>query len=115
MSEARERGPRRETVLTRLADLPTQETPEQEKKRRITEKLERRRAQSERDRAEFAARRPSEKAQQREISRRARTVPAEYVCATVTWLDPPVRVGGFRVVGVCSDASDEVKRQYGVL
>ena len=33
---------------------------------------------------------------------------------SVTWLDPPVKVGRVRVVGVCSDAADDVKRMYRV-
>jgi hypothetical protein len=32
--------------------------------------------------------------------------------SVVTWVDPPVSVGGLRVVGVCSDASDDVKAAY---
>jgi hypothetical protein len=30
----------------------------------------------------------------------------------VTWLDTPVAAGRFRIVGVCSDASDDVKAMY---
>jgi hypothetical protein len=89
------------------------ETPTQEKDRRIREKWDRR-AQKERDRAEFAAKDPEVKARQREVSRRARTAPAKYVGATITWLDPPVAVGGLRIVGIASDASDDVKREYGI-
>jgi hypothetical protein len=37
--------------------------------------------------------------------------------ATITWLEPPVRLvpgKGIMVVGVCSDASQETKAMYGV-
>jgi hypothetical protein len=33
---------------------------------------------------------------------------------TITWLDPPVKVGRFTVCGVCSDTDPDVARLYGV-
>lgn len=91
------------TILTSLADLPRAETPDQERARRIKEKLDRRlttaqrREQSERDKARW---------------RRER----EQVSAVI-WLDPPVPIkqgSRLMVVGVCASAPRDLKRQYGI-
>jgi hypothetical protein len=37
---------------------------------------------------------------------------AEVAPGAVRWLPEPVAVGGLRIVGVCSDASDDVKAAY---
>ncbi len=37
---------------------------------------------------------------------------AEVAPGAVRWLPEPVAVGGLRIVGVCADASDDVKAAY---
>lgn len=54
-------------------------------------------------------------AQQRERERNLdRNRRERYTPVTVTWLDPPVTVGRFRVVGVSSDCAPDVAAAYGV-
>jgi hypothetical protein len=92
VSVKQQRGPRRPTVLTRLADLPTP----------VSWDMERREAKERNE----AIRRAKKEAPRRPVK------PGKLAVATVTWLDPAVVVGGLRVVGICSDASDEVKAMY---
>lgn len=84
------------------------ESPREERQRRIAEKLARR----------GAARRTSAEDREahklRELARRRREGTA---LVGVTWLPEPVPVmpgSRTRVVGVCSDAADEVRAAYGV-
>jgi hypothetical protein len=86
------RGPRRETVVKRLSDLPTTESPRDERERRIREKRER------------------DKERNHERGRRER-----FTSTAVTWLDEPVPIkpgSGLMVAGVCSDCDPAVAREY---
>src|SRR5450759_5168380 len=82
MSEPHARKPRRDTVLTRLADLPVpKETPAEERDRRLSEHnaaratREGRKAEAKKQRVGRATER-----KRRELNRHV----------TITWLDPPV-------------------------
>jgi hypothetical protein len=85
------------TILKSLADLPVKGVPA---------------TQYERERAE--AKRLNRESHGR-MRKPGKLAAAAETAASITWLDPPVRVGNFRVVGIASDASDDVKREYGVM
>jgi hypothetical protein len=115
------------TVLKRLADLPTPETPQQEKDRRIREKWERRARAEQRDEALYVREREERRRgrarkktltpdedERRKLRNKDRWHDERNGRATITYLDPPAMIAGIRVVGVSSDASPEVKREYGI-
>jgi hypothetical protein len=87
------------TVLKSLADLPTAETPAQERRRKLAERKER-----------IGSARSYK---QRDLERKQRERTEQ---GTVTWIEPvPIKPGSrTMVVGVCSDADPAVVREYGV-
>jgi hypothetical protein len=80
----------------RLADLPTQFEQERAEARRRNKEAHERIAREKR------------RVSSRKVVRLANNL------ATITWIDP-VYIGGIPVIGIASDASSEVKREYGVM
>jgi hypothetical protein len=103
VSEPRQRGPRTPTVLKRLADLPT-----------TTKGVPAAQYAQERAAARKRNIEARERRQDRQGESRATRVKVSMKNTTVTWLPEVAHIGGIRVCGVASDASDEVKRLYGV-
>lgn len=103
------------TVLKRLADLPTPETPREERQRRIAEKLARRGAAGIVTRRDAARRMSKDEGQVHKLRELDRRRGERGARVTVTWLPEPMPLApGTRimVVGVCSDAAGEVKERW---